>query len=375
MLTIANHEDETVYDDPLIKFFLSEVNYKTRIILYVFIPYLIYAACLITYFTFSLTNEGGAGIDYFKGKPGDIALRTIILFIGLYFGFIELWSMFTDPYSYFKSLRNYIYWIHLLLNQYLITEDSTYFTSRTGMEVSRVASVMIIVIWIYLYFWLRIFEGSAIYVQMINQTVYDIKEYMFVFIMCLLMFGNGILVLDNYMLQYDAAKEIYGDENTYKPIIIESTGGRYFDAFVQQYQTVMGAFDTSGFNQKNEGLLWIYFFGTTFITNIMILNMLIAIMGKTHETVSEHMERNTLIMRTNIQTDYIFLLGKKQIFGQYRYLYLAKPIIEGEDKSFDIQASVKKLTNQIEESNAIQIESSQKTLLELAQLKQQVLAM
>lgn len=62
----------------------------------------------------------------------------------------------------------------------------------------------------------------------------------------------------------------------------------------------MGAFDTSGFNQKNEGLLWIYFFGTTFITNIMILNMLIAIMGKTHETVSEHMERNTLIMRTNI---------------------------------------------------------------------------
>jgi hypothetical protein len=50
--------------------------------------------------------------------------------------------------------------------------------------------------------------------------------------MCLLMFGNGILVLDNYMLQYDAAKEIYGDENTYKPIIIESTGGRYFDAFV-----------------------------------------------------------------------------------------------------------------------------------------------
>ena len=35
---------------------------------------------------------------------------------------------------------------------------------------------------------------------MINSTIYDIKEYMLVFIMCCLMFGNGILVLDNYML-------------------------------------------------------------------------------------------------------------------------------------------------------------------------------
>ncbi len=62
----------------------------------------------------------------------------------------------------------------------------------------------------------------------------------------------------------------------------------------------MGAFDTSGYNQQNVGLLWIYFFGTTFITNIMILNMLIAIMGQTYETVSESRERNTLIMSTNI---------------------------------------------------------------------------
>lgn len=32
MISITNHDDETVYDDPLIKFFLREVNYKTRII-------------------------------------------------------------------------------------------------------------------------------------------------------------------------------------------------------------------------------------------------------------------------------------------------------------------------------------------------------
>ena len=116
MISITNHDDETVYDDPLIKFFLGEVNYKTRIILYVFIPYLIYAICVILYFTFSLTIEGGSGIGYFKGNSGDIALRTIILILGLYFAFLECWSMFTDPSSYLKSLRNYIYWIHLLLN-------------------------------------------------------------------------------------------------------------------------------------------------------------------------------------------------------------------------------------------------------------------
>ena len=36
--------------------------------------------------------------------------------------------------------------------------------------------------------------------------------------MCLLMFGNGILVLDNYMLQQDEALEIF-DSSAYKPII------------------------------------------------------------------------------------------------------------------------------------------------------------
>ena len=67
---------------------------------------------------------------------------------------------------------------------------------------------------------------------MINTTIYDIKEYMCVFVACLLMFGNAILVLDNYLKQYDSATDKWGD-SLYVPIIPSYTGSNYFDAFLE----------------------------------------------------------------------------------------------------------------------------------------------
>jgi hypothetical protein len=61
----------------------------------------------------------------------------------------------------------------------------------------------------------------------------------------------------------------------------------------------LGEFRTDNFGSNpSSSLLWILFILATFITQITMLNMLIAIMGDTYSRVSESKERYALIERT-----------------------------------------------------------------------------
>jgi hypothetical protein len=67
---------------------------------------------------------------------------------------------------------------------------------------------------------------------------------------------------------------------TSKKLIPIAIGVPLVDTFINGYVQSLGTFNISEYNSYPGGfiLVWIYFFGTTFITNIMIFNMLIAIM-------------------------------------------------------------------------------------------------
>jgi len=62
-------------------------------------------------------------------------------------------------------------------------------------------------------------------------------------------------------------------------------------------------------------LVWIYFLIATFFSQVVFLNMLIAIMATTYDEVTVVKARNVLAMRTNLFVDYIQwlnLIGHKQ---------------------------------------------------------------
>ena len=60
------------------------------------------------------------------------------------------------------------------------------------------------------------------------------------------------------------------------------------NAVLNQYFLALGEFSTDNFSdQPNSGLAWILFVAATFVTQITILNMLIAIMGDTFGRVTE----------------------------------------------------------------------------------------
>ena len=57
---------------------------------------------------------------------------------------------------------------------------------------------------------------------------------------------------------------------------------------MNQYQLSLGEFDVENFGMKGEdSFIWLLWLATTAITQIVFLNMLIAIMGDTYAKVSQ----------------------------------------------------------------------------------------
>lgn len=99
-----------------------------------------------------------------------------------------------------------------------------------------------------------------------------------------------------------------------------------------------------GFLSSNSRvLLWIYYIAAIFLTNVTFLNLLIAVMSTTYETVMETKERGMLIERTKIYFEFIgalnFMYPAHRNKFNRRYMYVATLKTE-EGKSESVESSI-----------------------------------
>jgi hypothetical protein len=92
-------------------------------------------------------------------------------------------------------------------------------------------------------------------------------------------------------------------------------------------------------------LVWIFYLCTTLFTQLTFFNMLIGIMGQTFERVTEGRERNSLMERTKMAADFIWLLKPHSKFRKQRYLYLVRP--EEDEASNQFKGSIFGLKRQL----------------------------
>ncbi len=50
--------------------------------------------------------------------------------------------------------------------------------------------------WANLYYWMYLFKSTAMYVDMINQTIYDVRFFMLLVIIEVCAFGNAMMILN-----------------------------------------------------------------------------------------------------------------------------------------------------------------------------------
>ena len=88
-------------------------------------------------------------------------------------------------------------------------------------------------------------------------------------------------------------------------------------------------------NHPQSLLVWIFFIVTTFVTQITMLNMLVAIMGNTFDNVIERKSIYAIQMRLSILSDYkdvINLLNRiKGIQDYNNFVYVVYPAVDLEE--------------------------------------------
>ena len=186
--------------------------------------------------------------------------------------------------------------------------DEENYVSNINMHwVRLVASIALFAIYCQLFFWLRLFSSLAEYVDLIISTIRDIQNFMIVLAIFMVMFFSGF-----YMIQLNRTEEPY--------IFVEAKES-FLESVLRMYYMVLGdfgnvtlirSFEDSDNNYNTalisfENTLSVFFFvGATLITQITILNMLIAIMGVTHSSHEDMKEENSKKQRLLLETEFAF---------------------------------------------------------------------
>jgi len=100
--------------------------------------------------------------------------------------------MWFHKISYFKSFWNLIDLISLLLNLSVIILD---LVNNNTMDSNSVASVAILLMWVKLFYFLRIFNSTAHLIRMIIEIISDMRYFVIVLMLAVLAFGNSFYIL------------------------------------------------------------------------------------------------------------------------------------------------------------------------------------
>jgi hypothetical protein len=122
------------------------------------------------------------------------------------------------------------------------------------------------------------------------------------------------------------------------PIYFDAFGDSFIDSLFYQYLLGLGDFHTDNYTAHPANILiYIYFFLATMFTQIMFLNMLIAIMGETFGRVSEAKERSALMERTHLYGDFMWGITLTKALKGKRYLYVVRPVDPSENEESAIK--------------------------------------
>lgn len=154
--------------------------------------------------------------------------------------------------------------------------------------------------WLKLLFYLRLFAPFAALIRMIETILKDMVVFFVLFAIAVIGFGNAF-----YILSYNLADTRF--ENAGENEI----GHNILEAIIFSYKNSLGDFQTDGFEGfPSSPLVWIIFIFETVIIQIVLLNLLIAIMADTFNKVTEKKEESKLREMCQLISEYEYVIDR-----------------------------------------------------------------
>lgn len=147
--------------------------------------------------------------------------------------------------------------------------------------------------------------------NLISTTIGDMSVFLGILAIGVLGFGNSF-----YIMSLNA--DIGADDQ-----FIQGTSRSILMADIYSFQTAMGAGDQGNFTDaKGEGWLWILFILETILVQIVMLNMLVAIMSDTFARVAANNEQNKLRVIIQLIQEFLYLVDKAGAYHDSRYIVI-----------------------------------------------------
>ena len=241
----------------------------------------------------------------------------------------------TSAKEYFKSFFNYVDLIQVMMTALLILNillELDILPRELQIVLSSISSFLLL---LKIYDWLRLFEQTAFFVKLVMATLSDIVPFMIVFDLSMSILAVPMAILNL-------------NKNKAQDLVPEYFGWWLIDSLFNQYLLALGTFDTlEHINDHSWGWLTLLFFiVATFFTQIMLFNMIIAIMGDTFSNAMEMREVNGIRMKLTILGEQAPLLSQRDKKDQDKiFMFVARPVEEEGDDDDNWNGQIQKITS------------------------------
>ena len=170
------------------------------------------------------------------------------------------------------------------------------------------ASFASLFLFLKLYDWMRIFDPTAFYIQLLTWTLKDIKPFIFLLLLGMMTFGFSMLFI---FMNWDKSD----DTN-----IIAAFEACLYDL----YLIMLGEFPFDKWDTKESvelAIMTTLFLPASFLSMVCLLNMLIAIMSKTFENVDSKKASNRMRAILKFISDF----ENMELSDKSRWMYIIKP--------------------------------------------------
>jgi len=247
IVALASAPHESLFSTELIITLVEhfwDYFYK-RIFFLCFCPYVVYF-CTTIYYVSTYPSLGI--LEEERWAPtAEFFLRWIILACVIYFASFEIVSIARDGFSYFTDIYNYFDWVAFTLNFYVVF--SVIFENRSEEEelseeellasrttLNSLSALLAFLMWVKSFYWMRLFSSTSFYIRLIQETLYDIRYFMILFVFILMTFGNALMI----MAQNHPA-------NPETPIYKNIFGAKFINIIMDQYMLALGEFSLDGY--------------------------------------------------------------------------------------------------------------------------------
>ncbi|CDW75983.1 UNKNOWN [Stylonychia lemnae] len=280
--------------------------FKKSYIQYKLTPFALYFILLLIFSSVNYVSNVNENLNDRYSERWDIShdvIGALILALAFYFILLEIFKIVKKNVN-FSNLLDWAFHSSvaiLVIMKYLNVSETTF----------RIFAVFVIIqAYQQLFFHLRVFDSTAVLITMVYYIVQEMLVFSAIFLISILCFANCFYVVQG----------LQEPNEDVTPLV-----GNFIMSFLYTYAGALGNFSTDNFDSlgQNSWILWFLFYISSFIITIVFLNLLIAIMGDTYDTVMMIQKEERFRAKCRLIYENEFIFNRDRLFANSRYIIVA----------------------------------------------------